>query len=58
VLALTPFELMALFTRERGDGGRLDRVAELHRHNHALRAPKGTAPSTPRWLMRDVPRAD
>ena len=55
ILALTPFELIALFTRPRDDsGGDIDRLAELHRINHVVRA--GKPPVVPTWLMEKVPR--
>ena len=52
VLALTPFELMALFTERPGADAATDPVAVLHRINHTVRAPKGLAPSAPPWLTR------
>jgi hypothetical protein len=55
LLALTPLELIALFTVER-DANDLDAVAELHRVNHTVAAPKGRGPSAPSWLMPKVPR--
>jgi hypothetical protein len=58
LFAWTPFELATLFTRHVGDiaSAGLDRVAELHRVNHKVRAPKGLAPGVPSWLMPQVPR--
>ncbi len=54
---LTPLEILAFFTRPAGAREDLDPVAELHRHNHRVRAPKGIAPSVPDWFLPKVPRA-
>lgn len=58
LLALTPFELVALFAGGTGGAadGALDRVAELHRVNHTVRAPEGLPPVAPPWLAPEVPR--
>lgn len=55
MLALTPFELLAVFTTAAG-GAEIDPVDELARFN-AARAAKGEPPSVPSWLMPGVPRA-
>lgn len=54
LLALTPFELISLFTRSRDSADEVDRVSELHRINHEVR--KGLQPSVPNWLMPKVTR--
>lgn len=54
LLALAPFELLALFTTA-GEGDEVDPLDELARFN-AARAAKGEMPSVPAWLMPDVPR--
>lgn len=59
LLALTPFELVALFAARAGSdegAGGVDRVAELHRVNHTVRAPEGLPPVAPPWLAPEVPR--
>ena len=56
LLRLTPLELITLFTRPKDDADGIDRAAELHRVNHAVRATKGLAPAVPTWLMPKVPR--
>lgn len=55
LLALAPFELLALFTTAAGDDGEIDPVAELTRTNRE-RAAKGLQPAVPSWLMPQVPR--
>lgn len=55
LLALTPFELLAVFTTAAG-GDEIDPLAELAEHNRQ-RAAKGLMPSVPSWLMPQVPRA-
>lgn len=54
LLALAPFELLALFTVPAG-GDEIDPLAELARHNRD-RAAKGRQPTVPSWLMPTVPR--
>ncbi len=57
LLALTPFELIALFARDRDeDDGPADPLAELAQMNRR-RATKGLEPAVPSWLMPKVPRA-
>ncbi len=55
LLALTPQELVALFAAD-GDGEPPDPLAELHRVNHVVRAPKGLPPVAPAWFAPEVPR--
>lgn len=59
LLAMTPLELMALFSQERDtDDGERDQLAELRRVNHEVRAPKGLPPSVPFWLLKEAKRGD
>lgn len=55
LLALAPFELLALFTVPADAGDEIDPLAELARYNRD-RAAKGQPPSVPGWLMPQVPR--
>lgn len=56
LLALSPLELMALFTRPRDGGEEFSGLTELRRINHEVRAPKGLPPVAPDWLCPEVPR--